>query len=142
MSTVDRVMAKVQMVSESGCWIFMGSLNGHGYGQLRVGSLRDGSRRMTSTHRVVYEHHHGRMPEGMELDHLCRIRCCVRPDHLELVTRQENQRRGMSVAGINARKVACPRCGSAFTVQASGRRYCRPCQDAWHREHPKRRGSA
>ena len=70
------------------CWLWIGGQNGHGYGQVN----RDG--RLWQAHRWYWEQEHGPVPEGLELDHLCRNRACVRPDHLEPVTRTENTRRG------------------------------------------------
>ena len=66
------------------CWIWRGSLNQNGYG-------RDGN---GMAHRSYYERAHGPIPEGHTIDHLCRERACVNPDHLEAVTLKENTRRG------------------------------------------------
>lgn len=85
----DRVMARVS-VSSNGCWIFTGFLTGNGYGHIRSGST------MLMAHRVTYEHQNGPVPTGMELDHKCRCRACVNPDHMEPVTHQENVRRGIA----------------------------------------------
>lgn len=68
----------------SGCWLWAGADNGVGYGKFRG----------KYAHRVSYEAAKGPIPDGMHLDHLCRIRCCVNPDHLEPVTNAENARRG------------------------------------------------
>lgn len=74
-------------VQPDGCWRWQGSLNHAGYGRIK---LRD---RWQAIHRAVYEAHRGPIPDGLELDHLCRNRACVNPDHLEPVARQENIRR-------------------------------------------------
>lgn len=73
--------------AKTGCWNWNLSLTSHGYG----GSL-DGKRAYVT----YYEQKHGAVPEGMELDHKCRNRRCVNPDHLEPVTHAENVRRGKS----------------------------------------------
>lgn len=73
----------------SGCWLFLGHVKrSTGYGVL----LRD--RKWKLAHRYVFELHRGPIPVGLTLDHLCRVRSCVNPAHLEPVTRGENQRRG------------------------------------------------
>lgn len=76
----------------SGCWLWAGSLNGGGYAQVMV------NKRRPVAHRVAYELKHGPVPEGLQLDHLCRVRCCVNPDHVEPVTTSINQLRGIGPA--------------------------------------------
>lgn len=80
------------------CWPWLGSLNNKGYGIF--GSSK-------YAHRAVYVHVFGEIPEGLELDHLCRNPVCVNPLHLEAVTHQENMHRGMAASGINFRKTHC-----------------------------------
>lgn len=84
---MDRVV-----FADDGCWIWTGALNGSRYGSIEV----DG--RLRRPHRLLYEFVVGVIPEGLELDHLCRVRHCVNPDHLEAVTRSENLRRSPLVA--------------------------------------------
>lgn len=67
------------------CWLWTGALTGNGYGQIR---LKDGSRH--GVHRFAYELVVGPIPDGLYLDHICRVRNCVRPSHLEPVTPGEN----------------------------------------------------
>jgi hypothetical protein len=74
---------------DSPCWIWQLHCWPNGYGAGRL----PGGRRV-GAHREVYERLVGPVPEGLQLDHLCRIRCCVNPDHLEPVTQGENLRRG------------------------------------------------
>jgi hypothetical protein len=78
----------------SGCVLWLGELNSAGYGRISQGNNHVGKRVRYLAHRVSYELAKGQVPEGMELDHLCRVRCCINPEHLEPVTRSENNRRG------------------------------------------------
>lgn len=76
----------------SGCWIWLNGLSSDGYGGIKL----TGRSAMTA-HRASYIAHHGVVPEGLEVDHLCRLRCCVNPDHLEAVSHRENSRRRSAV---------------------------------------------
>lgn len=93
---MTRLTAKI-LQAENGCWIYTGAINQEGYGAIRNGP------KMASTHVTMYEHHNGPVPEGLELDHLCRIRKCCNPFHLEAVTHKENIRRGNSGIGWEKR---------------------------------------
>lgn len=83
------------------CWLYAGSLNGSGYGRI---SLAKGG---VMVHRAMYEALVGPIPEGLQLDHLCRVRHCVNPSHLEPVTHRENMLRGTAPSAINARRTHC-----------------------------------
>lgn len=102
-----RVMERVE-VDEEGCWLWPGALR-QGYGAVMTGSRRDGDRRVRDCHLVTWEHFEGAVPEGLELDHLCRVRHCCNPGHLEPVTSAENTRRAMKhLSDIErARRSAC-----------------------------------
>lgn len=88
MSDLERLMKFVEPVTESGCWIWMGCMLPKGYGQFRLNGAA------TVAHKAAYLLIKGDYDQTLDLDHLCRVRCCVNPDHLEPVTRQENLRRG------------------------------------------------
>src|SRR5262245_29436779 len=83
------------------CWLWLLSRTG-GYGAF----WHQGT--MQRAHIYAWTLEHGPVPEGFELDHLCRVKHCVRAEHLEVVTHRENVRRGQSITTINAAKVACP----------------------------------
>jgi len=82
-------------------------------------------------HIVSYEHYRWLVPLGLELDHLCRVRRCVNPEHLEEVTHQTNVLRGEGVAAINAAKTHCPQ-GHPYdeknTLVWMGERLCKACR--------------
>ena len=96
---LERIFRKVDKTT-SACWLWLGGKNAYGYGRVSVGG------RMHQPHRIVYEIMVGEIPEGKEIDHLCRIRNCVNPAHLEVVTHRENVRRGINQ---NKRKTHCMR---------------------------------
>lgn len=79
------------LVTPSGCWEWQGELNRNGYGRVWI----EGRRLMV--HRVVWELLRGPIGEGLVLDHLCKVRCCCNPDHLDPVTQRENVHRGDAV---------------------------------------------
>lgn len=121
---VARFWSKVEKTA--GCWFWRGAIHKLGYGQCVIGSRRVvGERTCAMAHRVAYELCVGPIPDGLEIDHLCRVRNCVNPAHLETVTRAENNRR----AGLVI--THCPR-GHEYTpentrVRACGR-CCRTCE--------------
>jgi len=110
------------------CWIWTGALDTFGYGFVNYQST--GCRGQTKTHRFVYALLVGDIPEGLTLDHLCRVRNCVNPDHLEPVSQQINLLRGDTIAASNAAKTHCPR-GHALVgdnLVPTGLRKARRCR--------------
>lgn len=103
MSILERVESKIERVPEAGCWIWMASCDADGYGRIRVAG------RTAYAHRVYYELVFGVVLMGFELDHLCRVRCCVNPYHLEQVTHKENMKRGETFIAKQLSKIHCLR---------------------------------
>jgi len=136
------VRQKVRLDHRTGCWVWMGSKNGGGYGQTTLNGKH------VDAHRLVYSELVGDIPSAMDLDHLCRNRACVNPDHLEPVSRRTNLLRGYGVSARNAIRTHC-NYGHAFSgdnlgVDGHGYRYCRQCkrEQASHRYHRKMEMSA
>lgn len=135
----DRLLPRIEGVApdDRGCLIWPGALNHNGYGV-----IADQGRRVNLlVHRVVYQLQRGEITEGLEPDHLCRVRACFNPDHIELVDHRTNILRGETRPAENSRKTHCLR-GHEFTasntmLRKNGRqRQCRTCvNDAQRRRH-------
>ena len=117
----DRIVDRID--ASGPCWLWLGYTNPKGYGL----AWAEGKTRQI--HRYVYEQLVGPIPEGMTLDHLCRIRHCVNPDHLEPCGRGTNVVRSpITITGVHARKTHCIN-GHVFDGVSSnnGQRTCRAC---------------
>lgn len=137
----DRLMANVSKPDgETGCWFSGLRPDSKGYAQVSESS--SGHVRMLRGHRVTYEELIGPVPEGMELDHLCRVRACINPSHMEPVTHRENVMRGEGISASAAARTHCPS-GHAYLpglVSSRGTRYCPTCRKIWQaRADAKRR---
>ena len=141
LSDLDRFAAKVDFTDT--CWEWRAVRHQKGYGQFRWnGSMRQ-------AHRWLYERVVGPIPEGLEMDHLCKNRGCVNPDHLEPVTHAENVRRAASPsealrrrwAAYHARVTHCSK-GHEFTpentIRKPGSRICRKCNNSRGGNSPRR----
>lgn len=138
-----RVLVKIEFGHDGGCWHWMAQRNEGGYGRVR-GDGGTKSRTMQA-HRYLYEHMVGPIPEGMTLDHLCGVRHCVNPAHLDPCTIGENTRRSpRTAASLNAAKTHCVRghtlTGRNVRLDKDGNRLCRRCRadEALRRYHEKR----
>jgi hypothetical protein len=121
---LDRFMSKVDIADE--CWLWTAGTQ-YGYGIFSVGH------RNFKAHRWLYEQAVEEVPEGLTLDHLCRIRKCVNPDHLEPVTMTENNRRS---TGHRVRKTHCPQ-GHSYAEHGrlqNGYPVCRECDRIKHQK--------
>lgn len=115
------------------CWEWTGSRNPNGYGRFCPTSHTS-----TTAHRFAWQALIGPIPDEMEVDHLCRNRGCVNPDHLEVVTHHENCHRGYLVWMVHRARTHCKH-GHAFTPENTGEQYhggrfCRICQNGYSRK--------
>lgn len=121
----------------SACWFWLAPLH-NGYGKFWTGERNE------MAHRFAYELLVGPIPDGLTIDHLCRNRSCVNPDHLEPVTTGVNVMRGIGFAPVNALKTHCPQ-GHAydlFNTRRSGKKQTRFCRTCDREKHRTRRQSA
>lgn len=149
-ATDERVFAKVDASGD--CWLWTGAQNGTGYGHMQVERGR-----FRQAHLIVYETLVGLVPPGQQLDHLCRNKSCVNPDHLEPVRPSVNtarapkpvfDRRAVAKRGTDhylGRRTSCknghPLSGANLLVLAD-RRLCRTCADAYQAAYRQRRRAA
>lgn len=142
-SPIERALPKIQITP--GCWIWTGTKHSGGYGTINV-RLGVNAVSKLLVHRVVYEHYNGPIPRGLTLDHLCRNRLCVNPDHLEPVTNKENILRGEAFSAVFARRDRCVR-GHLLTPENTSRyshkgidqgRICRTCHRERQREQNRK----
>jgi hypothetical protein len=115
LNIAQRLFGRVEITDT--CWLWVGSKTPLGYGHMSFQA------KPHSVHRVAYELCAGPIPEGLTIDHLCRIRHCCNPDHLEAVPLRTNILRSpIQPSAINARKTHCKR-GHEFTPENT---YIRP----------------
>lgn len=112
------------------CWEWIACTNNDGYGRFRLNG------KPQLTHCLSYEDKFGKIPKGLELNHICRNRHCVNPDHLEAITHKENIQKGISA---NRNKTHCPQ-GHEYTekntyIHPSMKRMCRTCRQILARKY-------
>lgn len=129
-AAIDRLMDGIVKVDETGCWEWHHSMTRPGYGRIRSNGTA------WLAHRFSYTELVGPIPDGLEIDHLCRNRACVNPDHLEPVPQHINWQRGESPSQIHAQKESCDRghpLDGENLIRLKSRptwRRCRTCHNA------------
>jgi hypothetical protein len=122
---IERAWNYISPEPMSGCWLWMGVLNGSGYARIRLGA------HLIFVHRLFYEFYKKPIPAGLTVDHICRVRCCVNPAHMDVVTHRENCLRGIAPAAKHAKQTHCIH-GHEFTAantwrRRNGGRLCLKC---------------
>ena len=115
------------------CWMWSAYIRSDGYGEFSLNS------KPRLAHRVAYEALSGHIPDALCVDHLCRVRCCVNPRHMELVTRGENVLRGVGLPATRARQTHCknghPLSGDNLRLNkrrgGQPHRQCKQCRKDW-----------
>ena len=134
----ERFWAKVDRSDTEGCWVWQATVSSSDYGMFWASALG----RQVMAHRYAYELLVGPIPEGLQIDHLCRVRRCVNPAHLEPVTQTENILRGTNFAAVNAAKTECIRghdlTGENAYVNAVGHRRCRICSQVSRKKYERK----
>lgn len=119
----DRFWDKVMPIPFAGCWVWMSQLDHNGYGQMSVKNVP------RYAHRLSFVAFRGDIPEGLEIDHACRVPACCNPNHLEAVTHSENMLRGARKTRQTHCKNGHPLSGDNLIFQKKyNRRVCRVCR--------------
>lgn len=129
---IPRFEAKIAR-ADGGCWQWTGAVSTGGYGTFNLGRDAEGDYRYGYAHRLSYQLYVGPIPDGLTIDHLCRNKRCVNPDHLEPVTARENMLRGSSPGARAVRTGRCPKGHPYDSRSASGTQRCRTCDNEGQR---------
>ncbi|MGH2798334.1 MAG: HNH endonuclease signature motif containing protein [Thermoleophilaceae bacterium] len=139
----QRFLDKIAVDPATGCWLWQARLDASGYGRFNRGPGLS-----PLAHRYAYEQYVGPIPTGRQLDHLCRTRRCVNPQHLEVVTPIANVMRGESFSAVNAAKETCVNghpfdlLNTSFRSDRPGTRECRECAREAKRAYKRRQREA
>lgn len=130
------IEARIDRITETGCWLWTGPVSADGYA---TGAPEGKSVRI---HRWLYLKERGDVG-SLTLDHLCRVRCCVNPEHLEPVTNKVNVLRGTGYTAANARKTHCknghPYDGIGHRRDGTTFRFCNTCKLVWNKADKRQR---
>lgn len=126
----SRLLSKIKIDDKTNCWNWTGYVSKEGYGRI---AYNQSTYTGFEAYRLSYILFRGKLDPRLQIDHLCRNRKCVNPEHLEQVTKKENILRGIGIGSRNKSKTHCPQ-GHEYTFQntrigpANGGRYCNKCQ--------------
>jgi hypothetical protein len=132
-NTMRRFWERVQKTPDH--WIWKGGVEASGYGCFMMQG------KLYKAHRLSYQAIIGPIPDGKELDHLCRVKLCVNPSHLEAVTHRENVLRGEAPTAQEAKRTHCPKGHPLVEGNLSlkhlrkGHRLCKICFLEWNRAY-------
>lgn len=132
---LSNFVIKIKVDELTGCWLWQAQISREGYAKFQIG------RKNSLAHRVAYEYWMGKIPKGLEIDHLCRNRICVNPDHLEAVTHLENMKRSHpnnQYKNTSHCIYGHPFSGENLYIQPNGERRCRMCRRRTSSEYLQR----
>jgi hypothetical protein len=134
----ERLFSRLIIDQETGCLLWTGGTAKFGYGRVSVNGYPQ------HVHQVMYEMFVGPVPDGLELDHLCRVPRCASPAHLEAVTHKVNMLRSQTPAAANATKTHCDRGHeydllNTYFAPGTGHRQCRACNQDRERRRSRRK---